>query len=467
MKNLFFLLSLLSLTTLAQECCQLCPPPPPPPVAVAFSKAIGGSESDSAVSTVADSQGNIFVAVNIRGTVGSLTSNGETDWMIAKYSPTGTLVWMKNYGGTSSDNIRNIAIDPQGNVVATGLVSPGVNLGGGTLPVTGSYSIGVAKYKGSDGTHMWSKTLNASVGAEGSAIAVDSTGKIYVTGYFRGTMTWGNKTIQVPFSSDLDVFIGVLTDTGTPVTATNFTNTGNERGYAISVDSAGNIVIGGYFSNSVNFGGGEFSSPNAMTDVFLASFKFDGTKFIHNWSKKYGAPDGNEQLNSLAIDKDGNVVAVGSAIKAIDLGGGLLPSKGGSDSWIVSLTQTGSYRWSDRFGGLSNDYGLGVAVDTTGQTFMTGYFDSSFTAGQTTLTSRGQADSYIVKLNSLGAVQTLRQFGGSAQDVSQSVTTSPTGWIALTGYFFGTGFFNGTNDTVNGALTSSGQADAFLMQIEK
>ncbi|MGH7895445.1 MAG: PKD domain-containing protein [Candidatus Binatia bacterium] len=424
-----------------------------------WARSIGAASSDAGYAVASDASGNVYLGGTFRGsvTVGTigLTSAGGADWFLAKYASTGAVQWARSFGGTSDDYVESVAVDAGGNVVAAGRFAGTASFGGTALVAAGPSDIALAKYD-TNGAHQWSKQFGGAYDDGAAAVATDGSGNVYLTGFFIGTITFGGGILSVPFDTDLDVFLAKFNSAGAHVWSKNFTNTGNDRGYGIAVDSGGNVAITGYFSNDINFGGGLLTSLNAMTDIFVARFTTAG---VHSWSKRFGAPDGNEGGNAVAMDASGNVVVTGYAIKAVDFGGGLLSALGSADAFVAKYAATsGAHQWSRRIGSTMNDYGYGVAVDGSGNVFVAGSFESTANFGGTTVTPVGGSDAFVAKYNSAGAPQWAKGLGGTSSDVGQDVAVG-AGYPVTTGYFYGTGTFDGT------PLTSGGLADVFVVRL--
>ena len=130
--------------------------------ATQWSKWYQGSGDDMGRSVALDGSGNVVVAGHYQGVVnfgiGSMTSytpagSGPTvDGFVAKYSSSGTPVFVRGFGGDSSDSAQSVTVDPSGNVVVTGYqTSSAADYGGGTLGSRGGGDIFVAKYSPSGG----------------------------------------------------------------------------------------------------------------------------------------------------------------------------------------------------------------------------------------------------------------------------------------------------------------------------
>jgi PKD repeat protein len=429
-----------------------------------WARALGSTTSDASYGTAVDAAGNVVVTGTYRGTVdfggASKTSAGGADWFVAKYSPTGALLWVHSMGGTGDDSPEAVAVAAStGDVVVGGRFTGSAAFGGAQpLVANGTSDMAVAKYRASDGVHQWSKRFGGVYDDTISAVAVDGSANVYLTGYFRGTVDFGGGPLSVPFTTDLDVFVVKLDGAGGHLWSKNFTNDGNERGYGIAVDGSGNVAVTGYFSNTVNFGGGALTSLNAMTDIFVARFTTAGA---HSWSKRFGASDGNESGYAAAMDSSGNVVVAGYLQKAADLGGGSLAALGGADGFVAKYAATsGAHQWSRRVGGTANDYAYGVTVDPgTNVVYVTGSFEDVAGFGGTSLTAAGSSDVFVAKYGATGTPTWATPHGGSSADVGRAIQFR-AGTLAASGYFFGSGTFEGIGLTASGTA-----ADAFAVRM--
>jgi hypothetical protein len=316
----------------------------------------------------------------------------------------------------------------------------------------------IAQYNGATGAHQWSKGFGGVYTDQGKSVAVDSTGNVYFTGFFEATVNFGGTSLRDPYDSDLDVFIAKFTVGGTHVWSKNFTNSGNDQGYGIAVDGQGNVALAGTFSNTINFGGGDLVSENAMTDAFVADFTTNG---VYRWQRDLGAPDSNEGARGVAVDGAGNVVVVGAGLKAFDFGGGTVAALGGSDGFVAKYAAAnGAYQWAARLGGTNNDYANSVAVDSAGNVLVAGSFEGTANLGGASVSSLGQSDGFVLKYTNAGARSWARGYGGSSADWFNGVAATPgTGANpVLGGYFYGTAMFEGT------AQTSAGMADGLLIR---
>ncbi len=228
--------------------------------------------------------------------------------------------------------------------------------------------------------------------------------------------------------------------------------TSSDTGYGVAVDASGNVYVTGYFYNTVDFGGGVLTSAGS-NDVFLASYTPSGK---HRWSKRFGSTS-SDYGYAVAVDGAGNVYLAGYFYGTVDFGGGALTSAGSNDIFVASYTASGQHRWSKRFGGTSSDYAYGLAVDGSGNLYLTGSFYTSIDFGGGAIAANGSStDLYLASFTSLGAHRWSKGFGGTSSDYGYGVATDAGGNVYLTGYFYNTLSFGGAS------LTSAGSFDVFL-----
>lgn len=179
----------------------------------------------------------------------------------------------------------------------------------------------------------------------------------------------------------------------------------------------------------------------------------------HIWSKRFG--DASAQAGrSLVADAFGNVIAAGVFAGTVNFGGGSLTSAGQNDIFLVKLNAFGNHLWSKRFGDADNQDVFSVAVDTAGNVFITGFIQGATDFGGGSLTSAGGRDIYLAKFDANGNHLWSRLFGDAAAQIGRGVATDSSGDVAMVGEF------NGTVDLGSGALTSAGSSDLFLARYD-
>ncbi|WP_437836578.1 hypothetical protein [Sorangium sp. So ce1153] len=302
---------------------------------------------------------------------------------------------------------------------------------------------------------LWAKLFGDSQDQAPHAVAVDSAGNVAITGsYIHGIDFGGGALPQARFN---DAFVAMLDAAGNHLWSRGFPSPQGSYGNGVAIDGAGNVLIAGEFSGTVDLGGGPLTSVGTSS-IFLAKLDPAGN---HLWSKRFGAVGGRSGSRTIAVDGAGNVIlAAVSSGGAIDLGGGPLPSAGDYDALVAKLDPAGNHLWSKRFGDASFQDGEGVAVDASGNVSFVGLLTGQADFGGGVLTSAGQNDIVVVKLDPLGNHLWSKVFGDADDQYGITIASDASGNVVVGGWFLGTVDFGG------GPLVASGLNDGFAAMLD-
>ncbi len=246
-------------------------------------KQAGGAEDELGFNVKSDDNNNYTVVGSFYGeaTFGdtTLVSRGSYDIFIAKYDLNGNLLWLNQAGGSSWEDAISVVIDNEGNNILTGWFSGVAIFGDSTLTSNESFQMFCAKYDVS-GNFIWAKqTFNGSFSAaQGRDITTDVFGNIYITGYFGGSITFGDTTLTG-------------SDTGTIFTA-GYNKNGDFNwvkpaigaagwGLGVSIDKLGDCIVTGQFSGETFFGDTSLTSLGEV-DIFITKILSSGVNSIEN-----------------------------------------------------------------------------------------------------------------------------------------------------------------------------------------
>jgi hypothetical protein len=235
-------------------------------------KAGGGAEDDArsiAVGPAATVYVAGFFAGNASFGSASLTSQGGTlrDMFLAQYSTDGTLVWVRQGGGTGEDEANGVATDDQGNALVTGSFFGPAAFGTNNLSGNGT-DIFVVKYD-STGVARWARKAggNDSIyGDAGRGIASDASGNVYLTGYFSGTGNFG--ATNLTSSGFNEIFAAKYDPSGTLMWVRKAGGQNIDIGYSLAVSGTNRVFVGGFFYGSAMFDNAGLSS-SGFDDAFL------------------------------------------------------------------------------------------------------------------------------------------------------------------------------------------------------
>ena len=300
---------------------------------------------------------------------------------------------------------------------------------------------------------LWVKQAGGTDYDFGHSIAVDANGNNYVTGSFSGSSTFGTTTLTS--SGDKDIFVAKIDHNGNWLWANQAGGISYDYGRGIAVDDNGNSYITGEFEESATFGTTTLTSSGSY-DIFVAKLDSSGNWL---WAKQaWGI--GEDVGFSIAVDAKGNSYITGVFIESANFGTTTLTSSGDYDIFVAKLDINSNWLWAKQAGGTDDDYGNGIAVDANGNSYVTGYFSESATFGTTTLTSSGDIDIFVAKLDSSGNWLWANQAGGTNCDYGHGIAVDDNGNSYIIGNFLESANFGITT------LTSSGYYDIFVAKLD-
>jgi hypothetical protein len=409
-----------------------------------------------------DSSGNAYVTGEFASssmTVGAYTlSNGgiaHADVFVAKLNSTGGVTWAKRFGSTLGDHGMGVDVDSSGNTYVTGSFASSMVMGAYTLSMSGVYDVFVAKLD-SNGGVTWARRFGGASSDSGRSVAVDSSGNAYVTGDFSSSSMIMGSTLSTAGSSD--VFVAKLSSTGGVSWASRFGGASDDYGYGVAVDSSGNAYVTGRFKSSSMTMGAYTLTNTGDSNVFVA--KLSSNQGAVTWASRFGGASEDEG-RSVAVDLSGNAYVTGSfSSSSMTMGTYTLTNAGSSDVFVAKLSSTGGVTWASRFGGASSDGGRSVAVDSSGDAYVTGWFSSSMTMGAYTLTNAGAWDVFVAKLSSTGGVTWASRFGGTPNDGGNGVAVDSSGNAYVAGWFLSSSMAVGAY-----TLSTAGLSDVIVAMV--
>jgi hypothetical protein len=394
---------------------------------LAFSTYFGGSSDDSGWDIAVDANGNVYIT-GARPSVRSLEAY-DYDAFVAKFSAAGALLWMTDLGDTCDDEGRGIALDRFGSVYITGHLGycyPFPELKGGAF---------VAKLSSSGALSYLFPFSDEWTGSDvGQAVAVDSAGNAYVTGltssgYFPSTPG----AFQQEFAGGIaDGFVVKVNAAGNTLLYSTFLGgDDHESPNDIAVDSAGRAYVTGS-TYSTNFPTRSAFLPQRPTwgsygvTGFVSKLTADGSGLVYSTYLGGGPSD---VAIGIALDASGNayVTGVTESSEFPTTPGVVQPQPGDNrlcfyrlctDAFVTKLNASGTALvYSTYLGGDMFDEGVGIAVDTAGNAYVTGS-TSSFTfptvqAFQPRL--GGESDAFVAKLNATGSTLVYSSYLGGGK----------------------------------------------------
>ncbi len=384
-------------------------------------KLFGDSHAQQARGIEVDKEGNSYVCGIFYGliTFDSITfdSRGANDIFIAKFDPCGNVIWAKQAGGIGYDGALGNCIDNNGNSYITGYVADSALFDTNQTLTTHKGNVFVAKYD-NNGNNVW---VRNSIGAEsygvyGNSVSVDNNGNVYFVGDF-GIPTLSFDTITITNGLyESGIFIGKYDSNGNILWVKKTSAIGGGvndiHNYSIAVDSTGNSFVTGEFEGTVHFD----------------SLEFHATASIDGWNS--------------------------------------------SDIFIVKYDNSGNVIWAEQAGGNGADAGIGICIDSYGNSYITGFYSMTANFDTTSLTALNTTttETYLAKYdyngNNVWAKKSVSIGGGITIDRNEELytpiakynTSGDSVWSKSTGdylYNYETGVDDSLNVYVAGFLMNT------------
>jgi len=360
------------------------------PLVLVYSTFLGGSGADSGRSIAVDSTGSIYVAgftssrdFPTKNSIQGSYAGGKDDAFITKINASGTDLVYSTYLGGSQDEGRcetGIAVDSEGAAYVAGCTLsddfPTKNPIQGSY--AGTYDVFITKINPTGNELIYSTYLSGS-GVDGSyyGLAIDSEGAAYLTGYTNSIDFPTQNPIQGTNAGGYDVFITKINSAGNKLIYSTYLGGAGEDGYGgIAVDSEGAAYVTG------STGSIDFPTKNPIQgskagerDAFITKINASGTALVYS---TYLGGSGGAGGDCIAVDSEGAAYVAGTA--GVDF-----PTKnpiqgtnaGYRDIFIAKVNSSGSdLIYSTYLGGRGDENSEGLAVDSEGAAYVTGFTGS-------------------------------------------------------------------------------------------
>lgn len=395
-----------------------------------------------------------------------------------------TFNWARSLGNTVNSGVYGfgITIDKNNSVISvgyhtnTGDFDPGINVF--NLTCDGQEDAYVSKLDAS-GNFLWAKQFSGISNERALSVASDESNNVLICGYFQGLVDFDPGPSVTSYSAQgQDPFITKLNSNGNLVWAKQLKGQGSSNAVqanaiSIATDLSDNVYVAGYFQNSpgfIDFDPGPSTFTLSGDGTYILKLDPNGN-FL--WAKRMPGLGANSILPGLAlsVDATNNLYITGTFMGTGDFDPGVgtysLTSNGLMDSYVVKLDGNANFQWARSFGGVNYDYAHSVKTDQNGNVYTCGFFQNTvdFDPGVNTfnITSNGNFDCYIHKLDATGNFVWANGFGDFGADVAYDIDIDGSGNIWCTGYFSNTPDFDPSSTTFT--MASSGLTDHFLLNL--
>jgi hypothetical protein len=455
-----------------------------------WSMSVGGTGQDGMYENTIDASGNIYTCGYFKNTVDfdpSTSVNnlsvtvGTTkgDAFVQKLDAQQNFLWAKSFSSSSGEHesAKSIATDANNNVYVLGTYNGYIQLdpsdtsiwGGG---VTTSQRPFLVKLD-SAGNYQWGygwKTTGSSGEMEALKLLVDASGKIFIGGYYSGTVDFDptNNSNQSYSSTSREAFLLRISTTGTLEKVRTISSSNKCLFNTMEFDQQSNLYFTGNFQGSIDFDNGSGSqivNSSGTSSMYLS--KVD-TGFSHIWAYGSGAPSSRV---ALSVSSSGHLYYTGyyNFSRDLEFGSGTqnFTSSGSSDVYVIKMDTAGATHWIKTFGGTGNETVRALEVTPQENLQIAGSFfgtvDIDPNSSVFNVTAVGQRDCYVLKLDSAGSFISGASFGSSDYDEVYEILVPSENEFYISGYYHNTMDVDPTSGTQN--ITSNGNTDFYLIRL--
>ncbi|HNY22655.1 MAG TPA: InlB B-repeat-containing protein [Treponemataceae bacterium] len=318
---------------------------------------VSGKITEGSAITV-DASGNSYICGTSAGSIGDQTCTGTNDMMIAKVSPLGTLVWIRLLGSANvSTTAHGIDCDAQGNCYVTGITNGAL---GGEQNLTSDQSVAFISRYDTNGNRTWTKLFEGR--SCGNGVAVDTNGKVFVTGGVFESV--GGQAL----TGTGDLFICEYDQLGTRSWISLAGAGGKETcSKDIALDGSGSLIICGY-----TYGDLDTQTHTGISDMFVGKYAITGHGM---WTRLLGVIEKQTRAEDICVDGVGGIYVTGYTSGNLDgqEQSGLL------SVFVVNYLSTGEKQWTMLKNSTGGSEGEGICYDdAAGAIIVAGAATSSF-----------------------------------------------------------------------------------------
>jgi hypothetical protein len=357
-------------------------------------KAAGTNDPQTANAVAIDKDNRVGVCGTFRGSMNwggnalTVQDSQYTDAYAVVFDQAGTHIASQRYGANSlgkSDLCSGAAFDPVGNLVITGQFQGSMNFGATTVgDNNGDFKIFLAKITPNAVTKAFTEVFakayaSPGVAALGETVTVDATGDIALGGFSEGPISFGGPSLTPKYPGIQQSVVARFDSKGMTKFQLMLHSEADSRVTSVAFHTNGDLIVGGVFKKSIEFGGGPLAAVGANNDAFVA--RFDKTnKLLHAVRIGDGKSD---ELNDLAVDPAGFPVFGGSFQGSPVINSKTtLMAQGLRDGLVVKLANDDAHGyWGFGFGDTDFQEVNGIAVDKLGNVVFAGSFKGAIDLG--------------------------------------------------------------------------------------
>jgi len=412
------------------------------------------------VSVVADENNNVYASgsydsTSLFGTQTLSTLPYANGIFLTKYDANSNFMWAKNIClGDAFFYLKSLAISGN-SLYITGGCSSGLTINGVSYPGNSIYLIKTDF----DGTIIWSRAYPSNTGSgsnQGLALISDNQNGIFLTGRFRDSVNFDNYHLYA--NGGQRMFLTRINSSGSVLWAIQAANTAfsggtSSRGACVNVSANGNVIVGGFYTDSLRFGNHLAPGPFADYKSYIAAFDSNGNNIWinagiddpsminpSNFANTYGVITDASNNIYAAISNEGDSLRIGS----IEITKNIV---------LVKYDQSGNVIWVSQQGHTNpfyvSEWGPGILTDAAGNIYNSGQVWDSAYFDQNMILTNGSISTFIAKYNSSGTLENLliSSGAGSPYHYQSCIDNSDNIYIG--------GLLYGSEETISSITTAN------------
>ncbi len=395
----------------------------------------------------------------------------RNDGIVAKYSKTGELEWYKHIGGNGDNEMYSIIETSDGGILVGGVFRSTITLDDENVLSSKGDSDGLILKYSKDGELEWYKQVGTSGSDTIRSVIQSVDGGILVGGSFRNVLTFGDKNVLSPY--DTDGMILKYSESGEELWAKQITGVGDIGVYSLVEMENGDILVGGEFTNNIILADGskaEVATKNGKTDGIILKLVWKETaEIIPKKVMSIGGVNA-DSFQTVVGTSDGGIVAGGTFRNSITLDDDtVVPTVNGNNEYglIVKYGNDSKIEWYKQL--KTNGSQIKSIVETSdggilvGGKFSSQYYNDGWFILENgdKITSGTQTNGIIFKYSESGEFEWYKQIKGNNNAILSLATTADDGFLIG-------GEFNGSITLDNGeVLTSVGDCDGIILKYDK
>jgi hypothetical protein len=395
-----------------------------------------GSNRTEVLSSTIDKQGNTYLAGWFVGSAdfGSthLVGKGKSNMFIAKLASNGKWEWALTAETKEGSRTRAsaVAIDAHSNLYVAGNFGDILSLGNNKLTSQGDWDGFVATIN-KKGKWGWARAIGGASFDEITSLAVGQQEDVVIAGRFRGIAFAGTHQLQSRGSSD--GFVARLSKKGDWQWATASGGAGTDAVTAVALDQEGSLYATGYSNgDTLNI----VRTPEKRIDqLFVLKLEPSGKRQWLTEAKGSSTSYGK----AIAVNEAHQVIIAGNMSGETTFADLAISSNGGDDALIAQLDNAGHWQWITKLGNSSEDVGVAIAFNELGNICVAGTFQDVISNEDQSLNleSHGGSDAFLIQLTNKGKMVGALAIGGDADDVARGLCIDASGRYYLNGVFSG------------------------------